>query len=229
MHNSTFGILSYSCRSVADLKFAANSFQTAEHGGTHLDAPGHFYKEGISVHDVPLEKLIGPGVIINVKKQAKEDPDYRVQISDLKAWEGRHGAIPDGAVVLMNSGWSDKYPDKVLTFGSESVDDPNTFHFPGWHEDTVHWLIKNRNVNIVGVDTPSTDYGQTKTFPVHVLVGTASICGLEYVANLDSIPEAGTVISAAVIKLEDGSGGPVRVFATLPVRSSMETESCTLD
>ncbi|KAL4222391.1 hypothetical protein ACF0H5_018430 [Mactra antiquata] len=194
--------------------YESNAIQTPEHGGTHVDAPSHFAKDKLRIDQIPMSKLCGPGVIINVKEKARANPDYRVQVSDLKVWEDKYGRIPDGAVVLMNSGWSDKYPNKTLTFGTESVNDPSTFHFPGWHEDAADWLVKNRNVNVVGVDTPSNDYGQSTTFDAHVILATANINGLENVANLDNIPEAGSTIYVAVINLQDGSGGPARVFAT---------------
>lgn len=140
------------------------------------------------------------------------------------SWETVHGKIPDGAVVIMNSGWTYNYPNKTLTFGTQLVDDPSTFHFPGWHEKAAEWLVENRNVNVVGTDTPSNDYGQSTTFPTHVILGLADICGVENVANLDSIPEAGSIVYVAAIKLYDGSGGPARVFATFsdnPVNSGI--------
>ncbi len=140
--------------------------------------------------------------------------DYRVTVDDLQSWESKYGQIPDGAVVFMNSGWSKKYPNKTLTFGSENHTDPSTFHFPGWHEDAVDWLLKNRNIHVLGVDTPSTDYAQSTTFPVHILLGDVNIPGVENVANLDSIPETGAMIYVGAFKLYDGSGGPARVFAT---------------
>ncbi|XP_052211829.1 isatin hydrolase-like [Dreissena polymorpha] len=163
-----------------------------------------------------MAKLVGWGVIINVKAKASQNLDYRVTVDDLQNWEAQYGRIPNGAVVVMNSGWHHKYPNKTEVFGTESTTDPTTFHFPGFHENAAEWLVQNRNIHVIGVDTPSTDYGQSKTFPVHVILGRANIPGLENVANLDAIPEFGSLISVAVIKLQDGSGGPTRVFATLP-------------
>lgn len=136
-------------------------------------------------------------------------------VEDLQKWEQTNGRIPDGAIVIMNSGWTYRWPNKTLTFNTETPGDPSTFHFPGWHEDAVSWLMTNRNINVLGVDTPSNDYGMSTEFPVHVILGAHNISGVENVANLDAIPEAGTVISAGVIKLQDGSGGPVRMFAML--------------
>ncbi|XP_078337529.1 kynurenine formamidase-like isoform X2 [Crassostrea virginica] len=195
--------------------YESNSFATAEHGGTHVDAPAHFYEGGLRVQQIPMEKLVGKGVIINVKQKASIDPDYRVTVEDLVNYERTHGSIPDGAVVLMNSGWSDKYPNPTSVFNTPTPSDPKTFHFPGWHENATAWLMKNRNINIIGVDTPSTDYGQSKVFPTHVLMGKHNIIGVENVGFLDKIPESGSTICVAVLKLTDGSGAPARVFAMM--------------
>jgi len=135
-------------------------------------------------------------------------------VQDLIDWESKYGTIPKGAVVLLNSGWSSKYPNKTAVFGTSTPDDPSTFHFPGFHEDAGDWLVKNRNIHVLGTDTPSIDYAQSTTFPIHVLFGKENIPGIENVANLDMISEKGAMIYVAPIKLLDGSGGPARVFAT---------------
>lgn len=127
-----------------------------------------------------------------------------------------YGRIPDRAVVFMNSGWHERYPNATLVFNSDDPTNPSTYHFPSWHEDTISWLISERSVVIVGVDTPSMDEGQTTIFPVHALVGAADICGVENVANLDMVPNSGSVIVVAVMKIFDGSGGPARIIAMVP-------------
>ncbi|KAK6176197.1 hypothetical protein SNE40_014526 [Patella caerulea] len=194
--------------------YESNYFSTAEHGGTHLDAPAHFHKGAWRTHEIPVERLIGSGVIIDVTSKATADHDYRVQISDLQTWESKYGNIPQGAIVLMNSGWWKKYPIKKELFSTLNTSNPEYFHFPAFHERTVEWLITNRNISIVGVDTPSVDYGQSKTFPVHQLLGKHNVPALENVGYLDSIPEKGATIFIGIIKLFDGSGGPVRIIAT---------------
>ncbi|XP_072016381.1 isatin hydrolase-like [Amphiura filiformis] len=197
-----------------------NSFQTPEHMGTHIDAPSHFNEDALQVHQIPIEKLIGPGVIINVKSKVAANSDYRVTLDDIQDWETKYNQIPDGAVVIMNSGWSLRYPNKTLLFESQTYTDATTYHFPGWHEDIVDWLLKNRNINVIGVDSASLDYGPATNFPVHQLLGANNITGVEHVANLDSIPESGTIISVAPFKLYGGSGCPSRVYATHTVSSA---------
>ncbi|XP_072015370.1 isatin hydrolase-like [Amphiura filiformis] len=196
-----------------------NSFQTPEHIGTHIDAPSHFNQDALSVHQIPIEKLIGPGVIINVKLKVEANSDYRVSIEDIEDWETKYNKIPDGAIVIMNSGWSLRYPNKTLLFGTQTYTDTTTYHFPSWHEDTVDWLLKNRNINVIGVDSTSVDYGPATNFPVHQLLGANNITGVENVANLDSIPESGTIINVAPFQLYGGSGSPSRVYATYTVET----------
>ena len=209
-------------------RYESNYFGTAEHGGTHLDAPAHFAEGSWRAQQIPIERLVGPGVIINVIDEAAANPDYRVTVDDLRDWEHRYGDIPYGAIVIMNSGWDKHYPNKSKTFGTDTPSDPATFHFPGFHEDAADWLVRYKNIHVVGVDTPSTDYGQSKTFPVHVVLGKANVPGLENVANLNRIPPSGSTIFIGAIKQFGGSGGPARTFATLPddVNSANTMSSC---
>ncbi|XP_060072489.1 isatin hydrolase-like [Ylistrum balloti] len=195
-----------------------NRIDLAEHTGTHVDAPIHLALNsgGWKNHQIPIERLAGPGVIIDVKSQAEADIDYRVTVDDVKAWEKRNGKIPYGAVVLMNSGWQKYYPDYNDVFKTSNLSDSTSYHFPSWHEDAVKWLISNRVVYYVGGDTPSTDYGQSLTYPVHFLLSNENIIGIESAAYLDKLPESGSTIFVALMKIIDGSGGPVRMFATLP-------------
>ncbi|ESO85184.1 hypothetical protein LOTGIDRAFT_167971 [Lottia gigantea] len=201
-------------------RYESNYFSTAEHGGTHLDAPAHFFKGSWRVQEIPPERLIGPVVVINITQKASSNPDYRVQIEDITQWESDHGQIPAGSIVLMKSGWTVRYAEKKDYFNSQEPSNPDTFHFPSFHEDAVEWLIKHRDISIVGVDTASVDYGQSKTFPVHQMLGKYNIPGLENVAFLEKIPENGATIFVGIIKLHDGSGGPVRLLATFDPESS---------
>ncbi|XP_071096995.1 isatin hydrolase-like [Haliotis cracherodii] len=193
----------------------SNWFSTSEHGGTHLDAPSHFYRGHPRVHQIPPERLVGPGVVIDITSQAASNPDYQVQLSDITAWELAHGRIPLGSVVMMNSNWGSRYPNRSLVFNTNTTEDPSTFRYPGWHVATVNWLATNRQVIIIGVDTPSTDFGRTPNFAVHQTLGRHNVSGLENIANLDKLPPRGMTVFVGVAKILDGSGGPARVFAMM--------------
>ena len=174
----------------------------------------HFWKGGWRTHQIPIENLIGPAAIIDVRDKATNDSDYRLSVADLKDWEEIYGKIPSGAIVLMNTDWDKYYPDPSLTFGTQTPNNSATFHFPGFHEDAADWLARYRDVNVIGTDTPSTDYGQSTTYPVHQIIGKAGICGLENVANLNKLPPKGATIFIGAIKLFDASGGLARVVGT---------------
>lgn len=157
--------------------------------------------------------MIGPGVIINVKPQAAVDHDYRLTVKDLTNWEATNGKIPDNAIVIMNSGWGSRYPNITQVANVKTVGNVTLYHFPGFHIDAARWLLANRNISMVGVDTPSIDYGPSDIYEVHVTLYTNNIPGLENVAYLDQVPEAGAMIYAFPLKLENGTGSPVRIMA----------------
>lgn len=154
---------------------------------------------------------------------------FRVTVADLLVWEKKHGEMPRHAIVMMNSGWSSRYRNKTLVFGTNTPTDVSTFHFPSWHEDAVTWLINKRQVNAVGVDTPSTDYGQTTNYPCHVIMGKNDVVGIENVANLDKVPESRSMIYVPVLNIFEGSGGPARVFATFDDESNKNDRRCHPD
>jgi kynurenine formamidase len=196
--------------------YASGEFAMSEHGGTHIDAPIHFAEGQRSVDDIPLKNLIAPAVVIDVRPAVLEHHDYRLTREDLEKWESRYGPIPQGAVVLMLSGWGQRWPDRSRYLGSTSPSDPKTLHFPGFSKEAAEFLVKNRHVDGIGVDTASIDFGPSQDFIVHQIVNGADCYGLENVANLDKLPPKGATLMALPIKIKGGTGGPVRIIAVLP-------------
>lgn len=194
---------------------AIRKLELFEHQGTHIDAPLHFGKGRQSLEQIPPEKLIGPGVVIDVRNKAKANPDYAVTIEDILEHERNYGKIPPGAIVNMNSGWALKYPDARRVFGTDNVTEPSTFHFPGWSSEACEMLLQKRQINVLGVDTPSTDPAQPPVYPCHIYLQNNNVPLLEYVANLDSIPVRNTTMVLGSIKVRDGTGGPTRIFAII--------------
>lgn len=198
--------------------YSAFHFSAAEHGGTHLDAPYHFARGGDPVDEIPLGRLVGPAVVVDASASAGEDPDYRVGVSDLEAWEAEHGRIPDGAILLLDTGWAERWPDREAYLGTaasgpEAVPE---LHFPGLHPDAARWLVEERDVAAVGLDTPSIDFGQSTEFMSHRILYEAGIPGLENVARIDRLPPAGAFVVALPMKIGGGSGAPVRVVGVVP-------------
>jgi kynurenine formamidase len=196
--------------------YSANRFCAPEHGGTHMDAPIHFAEARLSADQVPLSSLVGPAVVIDVAEQAAADRDYRLTVDDLERWEAKYGRIPDGAIVLMRSGWGRYWPDKETYLGSAQPGDTANLHFPGFSKEAAEWLVDQRMVDAIGVDTASIDHGPSKDFAVHQVVAGANKPALENVANLGRLPESGATVLALPMKVGGGSGAPVRVVALLP-------------
>lgn len=198
--------------------YTAHAFCGAEHGGTHMDAPVHFAEGQPPVDEVPLERLMGPAVVVDVSEQALDDPDYQVQTSDFEAWEAEHGPLPDDVIVLVRTGYGQFYPDRERYMGTaergeEALED---LHFPGLHPDAAAWLVENRSIRAIGLDTPSIDYGQSTDFAAHQVLFEAEIPAFENVANLDALPPQDFTVIALPMKIEGGSGGPARIVAVLP-------------
>jgi len=196
--------------------YAANSFCTPEHGGTHLDAPIHFSQKGNTADQIPLRQLIAPGAIIDVSAKAAKDADYRLSLEDVKAWEKKHGAIAAGSIVVLRTGWGARWPDKRRYLGDDTPGDASKLHFPSYGKEAAEYLSQQRRVAALGVDTASIDYGPSKDFIVHQLAGAANVPGLENLAELDKLPEIGTWIVALPMKIAGGSGGPLRIVALIP-------------
>ncbi len=193
--------------------YSSNSFCTPEHGGTHLDAPVHFSAAGESADKVPVRKLVAPAVVLDVTAKAAQDPDYRLTAADVKDWEAAHGAIPRGAIVLLRTGWSARWPDRKRYFGDDTPNDASHLHFPSYGKEAAEFLVRERAVGALGVDTASIDYGPSQDFPVHRIAAAAQVPGLENLTGLGELPETGAWLVALPMKIAGGSGGPLRVVA----------------
>ena len=198
--------------------YSAYSFCTAEHGGTHIDAPVHFAEGRETVDQIPLDRLIGPAFVIDVTGEAQANRDYQVTTRDITAWEVEHGRLPEGAIVLLRTGFGGFWPDPKDYLGTAKRGDAGVreLHFPGLHPDAARWLVEERHVGSVGIDTASIDYGQSQDFAAHVALMTANVPAFENVANLHLLPAQGALVVALPVKIKGGSGGPLRIVAKLP-------------
>ena len=197
-----------------------NWYQVTEHSGTHVDAPNHWFpgKDKEAIDEIPLERLVAPAVVVNVKAKAAADSDYMISVDDLAAWEQANGEIPPGAVIIMNSGWSDKYSDPTAFLG---LNDAGELHFPGFSPDAIRWLLENRDINAVATDSLSTDaLGiSLNTDPfnqVHIEMHRAGKYQIELIANVEALPAAGAWLVVAPMKIQGGSGASSRIFGIVP-------------
>jgi kynurenine formamidase len=196
--------------------YEANNFSAAEHGGTHMDAPAHFARGGATADQVAPAAGIGPLVKVDVSAAAADMPDYRLSRADLEAWERAHGRIPKGAIVVMYSGWGARWPDAARYLGTDKPGDIAHLHFPGFSQDAAEFLVRERDINGIGVDTASMDYGPATDFIVHRVINGAGKVGFENLAHLDKVPASGATLIALPMPIAGGSGGPVRAIAVLP-------------
>ena len=189
--------------------YFTRSFWTLEHYGTHLDAPVHFPPGKTTVDQIPVKQLFGPAVVLDVRAEGAQDADYRLPAARVEEWEKRHGRTPEGAIALLRTGWSAHWPDAGEY---RNQDAQGRMHFPGFSVEAARLLIE-RKVSGLGCDSLSVDYGASLDFAVHRLALGSGLYHLENLADLSALPETGAFLVVAPIKLEGGSGGPVRVFA----------------
>ncbi|MBA2302291.1 MAG: cyclase family protein [Acidobacteria bacterium] len=196
--------------------YAANTFSSPEHGGTHLDAPIHFFEGGRTLEKIPLQQLIAPAVVIDVTIRAAADRDYRATRDDVLQFEKTHGTIARGTIVLLRTGWSRHWPNAKAYLGDDTPGDASKLSFPSFGADAARLLVEERAAAALGIDTASIDYGRSTDFQVHRIAAAKDVVGLENLTNLDRLPPRGGLVIALPIKIEGGSGGPLRAVALVP-------------
>jgi kynurenine formamidase len=196
--------------------YSANSLSTPEHGGTHLDAPIHFSERGRTTAEIPLEHLVAQAVVIDVSAKAAADRNYRLTPDDVSAFEKQHGSIGRGAMVLLRTGWSRHWSDARAYLGDDTPGDASKLSFPSYGVEAARLLVEERGVAALGIDTASIDYGPSTDFMVHRVAAARNVPGLENLTNLDQLPARGAFVIALPMKIEGGSGGPLRAIALVP-------------
>jgi kynurenine formamidase len=195
--------------------FEANGYYSqrwtfGEHTATHVDAPGHFAPGQPLVDELDPDALVCALVVIDITGKARRDPNATVTVDDLRRYERRHGRIPRGALVCMDSGWSDKADDPAAFKGGDAFPD---YNFPGFGVDAAMWLAQRRDVAAIAVDTMSLDPGNSTTFAVHNEFLATGRYGIEGLANLSAVTRHHRLAVVGAVPWEDGSGGPCRVLA----------------
>jgi len=205
---------------INDKGYFYSSFKYAaeEHGGTHFDAPLHFAEGGRSIEQIPVEELTGPGILVDISASTANNSDYLVSCSDFQDWEAKNGTILEQAIVLIDTGFGKYWGDKLKYTGTtkSGAAGVEELHFPGLSPEAAEWLVKERKIKAVGIDTPSIDFGQSKDFLTHRFLCRNNITAYENVANLEELPIAGFYVVAAPMKIKGGSGSPLRIMAWIP-------------
>ncbi|MBO0346107.1 cyclase family protein [Roseibium limicola] len=194
-------------------KVNLNRWTLMEHTGTHMDAPIHFSEDGMTADLIPISDLVVPLAVIDISARAQDDPDTSLTPDDIKAWEAEYGQLPEGCCVVMNSGWHRLVGDPKFT----GRDNEGLNHVPGFHEEAARFLLEERDVKGIGVDTLSLDTGLNSSgaFPVHYEWLGSGRWGVEAIANLDAIPQSGAHLFLGLPKVKGATGGPARVIALM--------------
>jgi kynurenine formamidase len=195
--------------------YSSYSICAPEHGGTHLDAPIHFAKDKYTVEELPLTSLTGNAVVIDVSKNALANRDYQISVADITNWERENGKIEYNTIILFKTGYGKYYPNRGEYFGTPKtgIEAIPELHFPGIDPKTTSWLIKERAIKAIGLDTPSLDYGQSTDFKTHQVLMGSNKPGFENLANLDKLPSTNLYVIALPMKIGRGSGAPLRIIA----------------
>ncbi|MDZ8187826.1 MAG: cyclase family protein [Nostoc sp. ChiSLP02] len=188
-------------------------FSLGEHSATHINAPNSFYSHSIGIDQYPAQSLVVPAVVIDIRQAVKANFDYALAIADVLAWEEQHGEIAAGSVVILNTGWQKKWSDKNAFFNQDAE---GISHFPGFSKDATQFLLEQRQIAGVGIDTHGVDPGQDTTFATNRLILEQPRIVLENLTNLDRLPPKGTTLAIGILRLRGGSGSPVGVLAFVP-------------
>lgn len=188
-------------------------FSLGEHSATHMNAPNSFYPTGMSIDQYSASSLIVPAVVIDICAAAAKNHDYHLTITDVLNWEAQHGKIPVRNMVLLYTGWQAKWADTTAFFNQ---DEQGIMHFPGFGRDATQFLLQERQIVGVGIDTHGVDPGQDTSFTTNRLVLAQQGIVLENLTNLEQLPPQGTTLTIGVMKLRQGSGSPVGVLALVP-------------
>ena len=196
--------------------YSAFALSTPEHGGTHLDAPIHFGEGKQASDGIPLNRMIARAVVIDVSAKADSNRDYLLTPDDITEFERQHGQIAEGTIVLLRTGWSRRWPGKLAYLGDSTPGDASRLHFPSFGPDAARILVEQRRVAALGADVASIDAGNSTDFMVHRIAAESNVPGFENLTNLDQLPATGSVVVALPMKIEGGSGGPLRAIAMVP-------------
>lgn len=177
----------------------------------------HFAEGAHAVDQIPLEQLIGVAVVIDESAAVQQGRDHRVAIADLEGWESEHGAIPEASIVLLRTGFGRYWPDAERYVGTAKRGEAGVaeLSFPGLHPDAAEWLVRERQVKAVGIDTASIDFGKSTHFEAHVALMSHNVPAFENVARPELLPATGVTVVALPAKIRGGSGGPLRIVARI--------------
>lgn len=192
--------------------FFLRRFAMGEHSGTHVNAALSFHAGGASIADLPAADLVLPGVVIDIAADVGDDADFTLSVEAVQSWEERHGQIPSASLVMLYTGWQQRWGNSGAFLGTQP---DGTLHFPGFGLDAATFLLEQRRVRGLGIDTHGVDGGRETDFGVNRLVLGRDGLVIENLNNLDQLPACGTTVIVGVLRLRGGSGSPAAVMGLI--------------
>jgi kynurenine formamidase len=192
-----------------------NRLTIGEHSGTHWGTANTFIAGATSAEQVPVRKLVGPAVVVDIRAQAAQNPDYRLSLQDLQTWEAAHGSVPAGSFVLLWTGWQDRWSDPAAFLNQDAN---GVLHFPGFGAEVAEFLVAQRQIAGLGTDTHGADPGNDQVYGASTAIYQANGLILECLGGLDQLPAVGTTLVIGGLPIQGGSGSPARLLALLPPR-----------
>ncbi|CAD5945250.1 cyclase family protein [Planktothrix agardhii] len=187
-------------------------FSMGEHSGTHLNSPKSFYQDGMGIDDYSPESCILSAVVINIREKASQNPDAILTVNDIKDWEEQHDIIPANSMILLYTGWQEKWHNPIDFL---NIDTEGKLHFPGFGSEATQFLIEQRHIMGVGIDTHGVDPGFDHSFNTNKIILKNNGFVLENLTNLDQLPATKITLIIGILKLTGGSGSPVSVLALI--------------
>lgn len=196
--------------------FFAQEYHIPGQWGTHVDPPAHFVKGKRFLDEISVKEMVLPLVVLDVSRKTAEDPDYQITMEDVRAWQAKYGAIPEGSFVAMRTDWSKRWPSPEKM---RNADQKGVAHYPGWSKEVLKYLYEKRQITASGHETTDTDPGIATSrddYSLETYILSQDRYQIELLTNLDKVPEYGAIVIVAFPKPKRGSGFPARVFAILP-------------
>ncbi|XP_055342319.1 isatin hydrolase-like [Paramacrobiotus metropolitanus] len=196
--------------------FHATVFSSSDHGGTHVDALSHVNRNPVrdDIDQVPLRQFFGTAAVVDIAEKCRSNPDYELSIADVRAHESDHGRLPNGSLLFVYTGWGAKINDKPAFWGTPDYFNLSQLHYPGVSPAAAEWLVKNRKIKVVGVETGSVDNGQGGlSLQAHAIFLSSGVNIIESVQNLDKLPARGAFVFGLPMKMKGASGSPIRLVA----------------
>jgi kynurenine formamidase len=189
------------------------SLTVGEQTGTHWAAPAHFHSGEAAADELDPADFFHPAAVLDMRAAAARDPDFTLGVTEIEWWEATHGPIPPRSAVIMWTGFENRWDDPAAYLNADSA---GVLHYPGFGAEATRWLIEQRSVGVLGIDTMGIDPGADTGFAANRLLLREHRLHLENLCGLNQLPPTGCWIIIGGLRIRSGSGSPATVFGLIP-------------